>query len=327
MPEHVFKSWSRLLLCLALSGFGTTASAEGVSIRQLGTDQLRLATVAYRLGAANAGACSKPQMLTGLILHDLTQYRLDLRPAVASAFSVHGGIGVLEVVRGSVADRAGFAVDDEILEVNGASLVDPAAIAQKAQSSLRMERSAAFIAGALQHGTATVVIRRAGQLRSIQLGGQPGCGGAPFLISSSALNAWSDGNRIFVSNAMMRLAHDDAELAFVVAHEMAHNILGHASHGANRGLLGLFGVGAASVRREERQADDYAVSVMEHGGYRPEAAVEMLASLRRLLWWNVSLDHPGFGQRIGAVRAAIASRPPAPELALAGPATRPPLRP
>lgn len=326
MTQHVFKSWSRLLACLALSGFGTVASAEGVSIRKLGADQLRLGSVAYRLAAANAAACSNPQMLTGFILHDLSQYRPEVRPAVAAAFSLHGGVGVLQLVHGSVADEAGFAVDDEILAVNGASMVDAAALAQPGQSSARLERASMRIAEALGAGEADFVVRRAGQLRSIRMAGQPGCGGRSFLIDSTGLNAWSDGERIFVSSAMMRLASSDDQLAFVVAHEMAHNILGHSSSGANRGLLGLFGFGAARIRREEGQADGFAVSVMEHGGYRPQAAVSLLEALRSLLWWNVSLDHPGFSKRIGTVIATIAGGAPAPEVAQASVSWQPPQR-
>ena len=63
-------------------------------------------------------------MRSGLILHDLTQYDLSVRPAVSRAFSLYDGIGVLDVVPGSVADQAGLEVDDEILAIDGRSIKD-----------------------------------------------------------------------------------------------------------------------------------------------------------------------------------------------------------
>ncbi len=45
----------------------------------------------------------------------------------------------------------------------------------------------------------------------------------------SPLNAMADGKKIIVTPAMMRFAKDDAELAYVLGHEYAHNMMGHVS--------------------------------------------------------------------------------------------------
>lgn len=307
MKQHVAKSWTRLAIFVGASLLCSAAHADGLSIRQLGAQQLRLTTVGYRLGAANRAACTNPQMLSGMVFHDLTLYQASLRGAVSSAFSLHDGIGVLEIVPGSVAEDAHLQIDDEILAVNGASIEDPAAVRDSAPSYKRMDRFLTSLSAALKSGSTDLLIRRRGELLHVALKGQPGCGGDPFLINSSDLNAWSDGSRVFVSSAMMRMARTDDELAFVVAHEMAHNILGHSTSDDTHGLLGLFGFGAAKIRRQETQADLLAVPLMGASGFNPVAAVQILDSLRHVLWWDVSLDHPGFGERIRLVSAEIAS--------------------
>jgi hypothetical protein len=310
MAIDVAKRWARLLAFLGAVLFGTVAHAGGYSIRQLGAQQLRLATISYRLDALNSGACSKPQMLSGLVLHDLTEYPLQVRAAVATAFSMHGGFGVLGIVPDSAASRAGFEVDDEIVALNDRPLEDPQAVGASGQSYRRLETFSNLFERTLGLGTADLLVRRHGRLLRMTLSAQRGCGGQALLINSSDLNAWSDGSHVFVSSAMLALASSDDELAFVVAHEMAHNILGHSSGGDTHGLLGLFGLGAAKVRREEMTADSFAIPLMNSGGYSPQAATGILERMRRILWWDISLDHPTFGARIRTVEAVIAKLAP-----------------
>lgn len=64
------------------------------------------------------------------------------------------------------------------------------------------------------------------------------------------LNAFADGQHIFVTPAMMRFAEKDEELAFILAHETAHNLMRHQSAmSGNRimgALLGALADGAAA---------------------------------------------------------------------------------
>lgn len=308
MLEDVRKGWAQLLIFIGLALFGTASAAAPLSIRQLGAEQLRLATAGYRVGAANARTCAQPQMLSGLVLHDLTQYQPTLRPAVSSAFSLHGGFGVLEVVPGSVAAKAGLRIDDEILRLDGASVDDPNAARTSRQSYQRLGRFSDALSAALRAGDVDLLVRRRGQLLHTTLQGEPACGGDTLVINASDLNAWSDGRHVFVSTGMMRLAETDDQLAFVVGHEMAHNMLGHASENEAHGLLSLFGLGSARIRREETAADALAVPLMSAAGYQATAAIDVLQHARSALWWAVSLDHPGFGQRIKAVTSIIAGQ-------------------
>jgi peptidase M48-like protein len=299
------------MACCAALFHAVPAQAAGMSIRTLGASQMHLASIGYRIAAANARSCARPDMLTGMILHDLTQYDPSVRPAVSRAFSLDGGYGVLQLVPGSAAQRAGIQIDDEILAVGGRWVADLSAVQRPGKSSRRVGQFSELLSASLQHGATDLLVRRNGRQLTLRLHGQAGCGGDVTLANSATLNAWSDGRHVVVSSAMAQMARSDDELAFVIAHEMAHNSLGHAgsSAGDARGLFGLLGLGAARIKRMEIDADSYAVALMSAGGYAPEAGISFLQNARRRLWWSVSLDHPGFGRRMQIVGAAIARLP------------------
>ena len=104
---------------------------------------------------------------------------------------------------------------------------------------------------------------------------------------------------------MLRFADSDQELAFVVAHEMAHNILGHADEDSgSRGLFAELGFGAKRIKVSEMEADAFAVELLAGAGYdltAPESFLRHSAKLRR---WDLATTHPGTSRRIAIVNAA-----------------------
>ena len=281
------------------------ASAAPVSVRTLAAEEAKMATIALRMAVANSEACVRPEMMTGLILHDLTQYEPAQRAAVSRAFALNSGFGVLELVPGSAATRAGLKIDDEIISVGNLRVEDPARVARSKKSFHRMEEMSARLQAGLRSGPVPLLVRRKGQLHRVELKGEPGCGGHLSLSHSSTLNAWADGKHIIVSTGMTKFARSNDEIAFVIAHEMAHNILGHV-HGRNE-ARGIFGIGNSRSRSIEIDADSYAVQLMSKAGYQPDAGVTFLKHSQRRLWWTFSLGHPSFGRRVQSVLAAISS--------------------
>src|SRR4051812_24629709 len=140
----------------------TSLSAAPMSLRAFAEQQVRIAAIGYRLNAASASRCAQPQMLTGMLLHDLSQYDPGVRLAVSRAFSLGSGFGIIQIVPGSVAERAGLHVDDEIIALRGVSVEDPVAVARSGKSYRRMERFAAVLQGFLQGGATELLIRRSG---------------------------------------------------------------------------------------------------------------------------------------------------------------------
>ena len=96
-----------------------------MSLRAFADQQMRVATIGYRINVANANRCGQPQTLTGMLLHDLSQYDAGVRLAVSRAFSLGSGFGIIQIVPGSAAERAGLHIDDEIIAVREVGVEDP----------------------------------------------------------------------------------------------------------------------------------------------------------------------------------------------------------
>ncbi len=93
------------------------------------------------------------------------------------------------------------------------------------------------------------------------------CVGDIGLTPKKRVNAWATGTTIMLEGGVERLLASDDELAWVIAHEMAHIVLGHtdpAKSGdrANAQLRSIM----------ERDADALSVRLMLRAGFAPEAA-------------------------------------------------------
>ncbi len=59
------------------------------------------------------------------------------------------------------------------------------------------------------------------------------------------LNAYADGKGVAITTAMVNFTEDDNELAYIIAHEFAHNIMGHIESKQQNAMLGMI-LGAAA---------------------------------------------------------------------------------
>lgn len=280
---------------------------------------LRLESIGFRLVQANAAQCDHPQMLTGLMLNNIGGYAAVDRPAVSEVYNLTYGFGVLHVVPGSGADLAGLAEGDEIIAVNGHDLSSFAPELIRAAASFdRTERFFDYLEAALHAGPARLEIRRTSGRASVEISGSQGCGGRFAMLQRSSSNAWSDGRYVAVTDRMMDAVTDDHELAFVVAHEIAHNILHHANRSSSiKRLFMQFGIGAAKMKASEMEADTLAVELIARAGYDLNAPERLLRRSSRARWMDLPITHPGISRRILIVRAAIA------RLAIAQPQEQP----
>jgi len=86
------------------------------------------------------------------------------------------------------------------------------------------------------------------------------------LLSTSTVVALApDEDTILISQGMLRTLANEAELAFVLAHERAHQQLGHTA-------LDVDEVSASKRKSLELAADQRAIAVMAAAGYDPRAA-------------------------------------------------------
>jgi beta-barrel assembly-enhancing protease len=108
------------------------------------------------------------------------------------------------------------------------------------------------------------------------------------LLDDGGANAFSiGGGRIYVSRGMIAACRSEAELAAILAHEMAHELLGHfceARPPGERRELGL--VRQRLDPAEERAADAASVPLLVAAGYNAHAALDIVRRLDDDATWT-----------------------------------------
>jgi beta-barrel assembly-enhancing protease len=283
------------------------AEATLVALRTL--DQ-GVAAIGHRLAVANLGLCADRQFLPGFSVHDLSQYDAAQRPAAIRAFGLDAGPGVLTLIAGGAAERAGLRLDDVLLAADGAAMPHGEALPARGGYA-QMEQIHATLEQAFADGRAMLSLRRAGSPLSLAVEAVQGCASRFELIPGRSLNAKADGRYVQVTTALAQYAADDQELAAILAHEFAHNILRHRARldaaGVRRGVLRNFGRNARLIRETELEADRLAPYLLDRAGYDPEAAVRFWRRFgNRGLNIFGSPTHGGWGRRVAAIEAELA---------------------
>jgi len=318
-----------MVSCLSPAGGQARAQSHAVAdnaqsvpaTRNAPSDNARLEAIGYRLATANPDRCELPQMLTGLMLHDIAGFAPQDRPAAIRTHGLTYGFGVLHLVSDSRAERAGIRRGDEIVAINGMDLEHFAEglIGRKATYD-RTEAFFDLLDRTLRNGPAAVALRRGNAHITLSLAGEPGCGGRFVALPDKNLNAWADGKYVAVTSKMIRFAADDHELAFVVAHEMAHNILEHDKLGGSAsGLLAELGLGAGRIKATEIEADAYAIQLLARAGYDLSAPERLLRHVGKVRWMDLPITHPGASRRIAIITEAIGKFDRSPSAASAAP--------
>lgn len=192
-------------------------------------------------------------------------------------------------------------------------------------------------------------VRSVGQKIAVQSGG--GARAQDYsvtLLNSNVNNAFAiPGGYVYITRQLLALMNDEAELAFVMGHEVGHVAARHGQKRQNRtnlsnilaGIAGavtgsdIIGRGAGLVaglttlgysREQERQADSLGVRYLSTAGYDPNAATDSLAALGAQTALEARLKgqggsepskwlstHPPSGERVARMRTeaqAVAAR-------------------
>jgi len=285
-----------LAFFLTLSAFtlaGPVAAQEASPYRQLQAMDAQLATIGYRLATANAPLCERMDGATGLQLHDLAQYRD--RAAINGVFAFESPVEVEAVVSDSPAELAGIRPGDALVAIRrGANIqrIDAMTDGLTDDPYTRIQTIADIFAAANDAGEAvTLDLLRSGKSLSVELNPAPACATRFQLLIEDGYDASADGRMVSVSQPLMTyaLAAPDGEgqLAAVVAHEFAHNILRHRDRlnavGIKRGLGRMFGKNPRRIRQTEEEADRLSVWLLANAGYDPASAIHF--------WGRFGRDH------------------------------------
>lgn len=276
----------------------------------------RVARVAWRLMLANTELCPVTRQAAGWALHSASQYNTALRPHAEARFGLQGDLpGVLVVPDGSPAAAAGLRAGDLIIAVNGSALAPG-----QAREAARFEGLAANIARldrAFSLGSASLAVRRDGGSVNLRVTPIRACGYDVQLNPSAELNARADGRRLFISTALAGFAQNDDELALILGHELAHNVLGHRSWSETGGEGRTVEERDCDPRvcqgSKEDQADRVGLFLMARAGYAPDVAAPFWRRFGESNWRVrfPQLAHASAGtraRRLELVQADIAAR-------------------
>jgi hypothetical protein len=317
-------SLSGLVALLVVLGAvpASAAAATPTRVDRLRDSDLRVARVAYRLSVANRELCRNflaPQL--GFVVHGLEQYDPADREEAARAFALGPNPGVMAVVEGSPAETAGLRAGDQLLFVNGRDLGSGDLDAGAAPTRALVERARQILAEEMARGAAILRISRAGIARDLQVAAEPGCPALVELVPGEDVNAWADGARIVVSSGLLARCATDDDLALVIGHELAHNLLRHGrkpSRAAEDALLLplLPGGGPIGSSEREEEADRLAVRLSGAAAYDLGQAEAFLSGLLKAEAGDAAIaTHPQPARRLALLRAAIADLAGAPHLA------------
>jgi hypothetical protein len=295
---------------LAAAATPASATDDGLqdSLEAMRALDQRVARIGHRLAVGNADLCTDLQWLPGFAVHDLSQYGGDYRSAAIRAFGLGTKPAVLAVPEGGPADRAGLHVDDVLLGLDGEMLPDGEA--GSSGSFERMEAILDTVDQAFADGVADIDIQRGAVIATVRVQAERGCASRFQIIPSRRLNALADGRYVQLTTAIADYTQDEQELAAVLAHEFAHNVLAHRvrldAAGVERGFFGNFGRNARLIRETEIEADRMSVYLLERAGYDLGAPIRFWSRFgRHGLNFLGSSTHPNWRRRIALFQTEI----------------------
>ncbi len=311
----VARSRRRLILAAAVVlvplGASAIAASDRTTLEQLRRGDVRLASIGHRLVTANAALCDERVPALGLVVHAIDQYAADEQADARSMFGFDTAVAIEGVVSGSSAARAGIRADESIVRV-GDRLVP---VADGAGHVRTRDSFIALLDTQPADAAVRLTLRRAGRDRSVVVPASPGCRSYFELRPGPTLDASADGGQVQITGAFLDRFTDD-QVAVVVAHELAHNILRHRRRldaaGISRGVFKEFGRNGRLFRLTEDQADRLSVHLLRNAGWDPALAVRFWqgpgARIAGGLFY--SRTHSSPGRRADLIAQEIASLPP-----------------
>lgn len=243
----------------------------------LRAQEVRVMAIGERLAVAAAPWCRDGWTL-GWILGDLGQYPKDVRLPARREWQVPtgGSLFVASVAPGSAAAAAGLTPGVAITGINGEAPMrytgDRASRHALANSERLIEEALTANGGRVSIATLTSDGARA----TVDLQARRACASRFEVAADEEKQAYADGSAVIVTLGMATYAND-TELAGVIAHELAHNMLRHRlrqdARGVPNGYTRYLGRNARVVRGFEEEADRLSVWLLQQAGYDPTAPI------------------------------------------------------
>lgn len=275
----------------------------------------RLHNVADPILVENADLCedeTAPSL--GVTLANKFSFGPEYEGTLARVYGFGETVNLFSVADGSPAAAAGLSTGDAVVSVNGWAVPTG-----KEAPDTTAEKVDGFLTG---DPSLSLVVDAGDGRREVEVTARAACDYRFGVLPDDSVNAFADGERIALTSGMIRFADSDVELATVVGHEMAHNLMGHVEKKMGNAAIGLifdllfagFGVNTegtfsklaarAYSKEFEAEADYVGLYLMARAGFPIEETPNF--------WRRMAIAHPG-----SVKKALAASHPPTPERFLA----------
>jgi hypothetical protein len=222
----------------------TPPTPDKITALQAWVDQQnRLYRIAAPLMLNNTELCRRhARNLLGLTAKTRYSYTEEYADAARAALGLGERLRVMNVLPGSGAERAGVKKGDVLLAVDNKPLP---------QGPNAERDSAPIVSAAMQgRGSVNLTVLRDGRRTAITVPLTRACAFGIELSNASFVNSYADGHRALITRGMLNFVQTDDELAYVLAKELAHNVLmrsPRADMGAVIDRLRGFGVAPARL--------------------------------------------------------------------------------
>lgn len=267
-----------------------------MAVRQLYTNTQRVHTIAYRILKANAELCpDNVRKGSGIFALNKYFFKKDYRGPSEKALGMTDQIRVMGVAPESAGESAGVREGDILISLNGWAVPS----GKEALKKLGQK----FIALSKENENLILTLKRGDQLQSVSLEVDTICDYKYGVTEKPLVNAFADGESISIEGGMMSFVKSDEELATVIGHEIAHNMMDHISKQVGNQVIGTivdilfaglgvntqgtFGkIGGRVFSQEfESEADYVGLYLMARAGYETRDAPNF--------WRRMALMHPG----------------------------------
>lgn len=180
--------------------------------------QQRLYRVAAPLLIRNTELCPQhARNLLGFTAKNRYSYTDDFAETAQAALGLEERLQVMNVFPGSGAEAAGLRQGDALFAVE----IEPLPQGPQAENA-----SAAIIGTELRgRNSVSLTVLRAGERIVHNISLTPACAMVIDLGNTGLASSFADGQRVMVTRGMLDAAQSDEELAYILAREIAHNIL------------------------------------------------------------------------------------------------------
>lgn len=199
-------------------------------------DSGKVTNIATKIKVSNAKICEgNTSPMLGLTYWNMYDFSQEYQSLVVEKYRLGGALQVVNVGTGSPAEKAGFQFGDELAYIDD-NVIKGGKDAKKDFYKQLDEMVKA-------NKPLKIKIWRSGQEKILTITPVEACKSDISLTFDNALNAYADGKNIYITKGMMNFFQSEQEMALVISHELAHNVMHHIDAKKTNATIGMvFGI-------------------------------------------------------------------------------------